>query len=336
MKTEIQKTIVKFVPVLVVFFLFLEQVKAQKPYKDQFAHTYSIVARDEVTGEMAVAVQSHWFSVGTVVSWGQSGVGVVATQSFVNPAYGPNGLQLMSEGKSAEEALMSLIDKDEGRAVRQVAFLAKNGKPGAFTGENCISFAQHIVGDNYSVQANMMLNDKVVPAMAKAFEKNRDLPLEDRVMQALWAAERAGGDIRGRQSAALLVVHADPRENPWEDKKINLRVDDSPEPLKELQRLLTVHKAYAHMNQGDLAMEHGDMKRALREYSAAEELLPENVEMSYWKAVTMANNKQVQESLPLFKKVFAKDANWKELTKRIKNNGLLLVSAEELHSILDQ
>ena len=320
----------------IVFLLLLTNVYAQQVYKDKFAHTYSIVARDSNTGEMAVAVQSHWFSVGTIVSWGKSGVGVVATQSFVNPAYGPDGLQLMAKGKTAEQALKVLVEKDEGKAVRQLAFLAKEGKPAAFTGENCIVSAHHIVGDNYSVQANMMLNDKVVPAMARAFEENSDLPLEDRIMRVLWAAEEAGGDIRGRQSAALLVVHAEPRENAWEDKKIDLRVDDSEEPLKELQRLLKVQKAYQHMNEGDLAMEHGNMEKALIEYGAAEQLLPENVEMTYWKAVTMANNKKVREALPLFKKVFEKDENWKELTERIVYNGLLQVSPEELRSILDQ
>lgn len=320
--------------ILLFLTLLVFDVSAQNVYKDQFAHTYSIVARDAVTGEMAVAVQSHWFSVGTIVSWGKSGVGVVATQSFVNPAYGPEGLKLMAEGKSAEEALEILVSKDEGKDVRQVAFLDVNGKVSAFTGEKCIESAHHIVGNNYSVQANMMLNDQVVPAMAKAFEKHADLPLGERVMKVLFAAQEAGGDIRGKQSAALLVVNAEPVDEPWLDKKIDLRVDDHQEPLIELQRLLKVHKAYDHLNRGDVAMEVGDMKLALKEYAAAEKLFPDNLEMKYWKAVTLANNKQLEEAYSIFKEVFSADENWRELTKRLPKSGLLNVTDDEFKKIL--
>jgi len=297
-------------------FLISYQIEAQQVYKEKFAHTFSIVAKDPTTGEMAVGVQSHWFSVGSIVSWGQSGVGVVATQSFVNPAYGPDGLKLMDEGKTAKEALEILVSKDEGKDFRQVAFLDINGNTSAFTGKKCIVSAHHITGDNFSVQANMMLNDKVVPAMAKAFETHKNLPLADRVVKVLIAAQKAGGDIRGKQSAALLVVHAKPAKNSWEDKKINLRVDDHNEPLKELQRLLEVHKAYEHMNKGDLAVEVGDMTNALKEYGAAEKLFPENLEMKYWKAIALANNKRLEEALPIFTYIFEKDNNWRELTKR--------------------
>jgi len=195
--------------ILLISFLTIQGAVAQNVYKDQFAHTFSIVARDKVTGEMAVAVQSHWFSVGSIVSWGKSGVGVVATQSFVNPAYGPNGLKMIEDGKNAVETLEYLVSMDEGKDVRQVAMLDASGKVAAFTGEKCIVSASHIVGDNYSVQANMMLNDKVVPAMAKAFEESSDLPLAERVVKVLLAAQEAGGDIRGKQSAALVVVNND-------------------------------------------------------------------------------------------------------------------------------
>ncbi len=307
---------------------------AQQPYKDTFAHTFSIVARDTTTGEMAVAVQSHWFSVGSIVSWGQSGVGVVATQSFVNPAYGPDGLQLMSEGKTAKEALEQLVAKDKGKDFRQVAFLDTKGNVSAFTGEKCIVSAHHIIGDNYSVQANMMLNDKVVPAMSKTFEKNNHLPLEERIMLVLKAAQEAGGDIRGKQSAALIVVGAKPAKNLWGDKKINLRVDDHLNPILELERLLNVHKAYEYMNRGDLAVEVNDMETALKEYGAAEALFPDNLEMKYWKAVALANNKRVKEALPIFTYIFKKDTNWKELTKRLPASGLLSISQSELDMIL--
>ncbi|MEN8200974.1 MAG: DUF1028 domain-containing protein [Bacteroidota bacterium] len=303
---------------------------------DPLAHTFSIVARDTATGEMAVGVQSHWFSVGTSVSWGRSGTGVVATQSFINPAYGPNGLQLMAEGKSATDALQILVAADRGRDYRQVAFLDVSGDVSAYTGKLCISAASHHIGDNYSVQANMMLNEDVVPVMSKTFLENQHLPLAERVMAVMHAAQKSGGDIRGKQSAVLLVLGPDPAEEIWRDKLIDLRVDDHPEPLKELERLLRVHRAYDHMNRGDLAIEHEDMELALQEYGAAEEMFPGNLEMKYWKAVALANNGRLSESLPIFKYVFDRNSNWKELTRRLPASGLLAVTDEELKEILDQ
>lgn len=303
--------------------------------KDAFAHTYSIVARDSITGEMAVGVQSHWFSVGTLVSWGKAGVGVVATQSFVNPAYGPEGLELMEKGRSAKTALDELVAKDEGKAFRQVAFLDATGKAAAFTGEKCVESAMHHVGSNFSVQANMMLNDDVIPAMKKAFHEHADLPLAERVVKVLQAAEAAGGDIRGKQSAALLVVGAEKVENPWEEKKIDLRVDDHQEPLAELERLLTVARAYEFMNRGDVAMEEENVDEALLQYGKAEELFPENLEMRYWKAIALANSGRVKEALPIFKAIFAEDDNWRIMTTRLPASGLLNVSEEELNQIVN-
>lgn len=302
---------------------------------EPFAHTFSIVARDTATGEMAVGVQSHWFSVGTLVSWGKSGVGVVATQSFINPAFGPEGLKLMENGISAKDALNQLIEADEGRDFRQLALLDVNGSVSSYTGAKCVQSAFQIVGDNFAVQANMMLNDKVVPAMEKAFLENAHLPLAERVVKVLIAAQEAGGDIRGKQSAALLVVGPE-KVAEWLDKKVDLRVDDHPNPLIELRRLLFVHRAYDHMNKGDLAVEHGNMLLALKEYAAAEEMQPENFEMKYWKAVTMANNGMLEEALPIFKIVFANDTNWREMTKRLPVSGLLIVSNIELQSIMTQ
>jgi len=317
-----------------LIFILITNSGFSQVYKEQFAHTFSIVARDKTTGEMAVAVQSHWFSVGTSVSWGKSGVGVIATQSFINPAYGPKGLKLMMEGKSAKETLDLLVSKDEGRDVRQVAMLDVKGNASAFTGKDCIVSAHHIIGDNFSVQANMMLNDKVVPAMAKSFLDNSKLPIAERVLKALQAAQQAGGDIRGKQSAAIIVVGPDMVKDPWLDKLVDLRVDDYLEPINELERLLKVHHAYDHMNKGDLAIEHGDMVMALKEYGTAQKLFPENLEMKYWIAVAMANNKQLNESLPIFKEIFKEDENWRELTKRLPRSGLLELSEQDLNMIL--
>ncbi len=323
----------------IIFFLVLSgmtlntSVSQNRP-SDPFAHTFSIVARDSITGEMAVGVQSHWFSVGALVPWGKSGVGVVATQSFVNPAYGPKGLELMEKGKSSTVALKDLVSKDEGKEFRQVAFLDASGRAAAFTGEKCVESAMHHVGDNFSVQANMMLNDDVIPAMKKAFAENSKLPLAERVVEALKAAQDAGGDIRGKQSAALIVVGPNKVENSWEDKKIDLRVDDHPDPLVELERLLKVARAYEFMNKGDLAMEAGDVNDALLQYGKAENLFPENLEMKFWKAVALANSKRINEAIPVFKSIFAEDENWRKMTLRLPASGLLDVTEEELNRIV--
>lgn len=285
-------------------------------------HTYSIVARDPATGELGVAVQSHWFSVGPIVAWAEAGVGAVATQSFVDPSYGKNGLDLMRGGKSAPDTLKELLAKDEAREVRQVAMIDAQGRVDAFTGKNDIQAAGHIVGKNFSVQANLMLNDKVWPAMAHTFESTNG-DLAERMLAALDAAQAAGGDIRGRQSAALIVVTGKPTGQAWKDRIFDLRVDDSPQPLRELRRLVRLQRAYNHMNAGDLAVEKKDNEGALREYSAAEKLVPDNAEMIYWHAVALVNMGRVDESLPLFRKVFAMDRNWITLTPRLPKSGLL-------------
>jgi uncharacterized Ntn-hydrolase superfamily protein len=298
------------------------QERSEPPRPTRPVHTFSIVARDPVTGELGVAVQSHWFSVGSIVAWAEAGVGAVATQSFVDPSYGPLGLSLMRTGRSAPDALKSLLAGDEGREVRQVAMIDAQGRVDAWTGKNDIQAAGHHVGKDYSVQANLMLNDKIWPAMAKAFESTKG-DLADRMMAALDAAQAAGGDIRGRQSAAIIVVTGKPTGLAWKDRTFDLRVDDSPEPLKELRRLVTLQRAYNHMNAGDLAVEKKDNEGALREYGAAEKLVPDNAEMIYWHAVALVNMGRVEESLPLFKRVFAMDRNWIELTPRLPKSGLL-------------
>ncbi len=327
--------IIKKIVIILLITYPLSSTGQTNPYSDKFAHTYSIVAKDANTGEMAVGVQSHWFSVGTLVSWGKSGVGVVATQSFVNPSYGPNGIELMENGVSAEEALKNLTDKDEGRDFRQAAMLDVNGSVNAFTGEKCIESAGHFVGENFSVQANMMLNDEVIPAMKKAFQDNSNLPLAERIIKVFEAAESVGGDIRGKQSAALIVVGAEKTSNVWEDKKIDLRVDDSSNPIKEIKRLLKVHRAYDHMNKGDLAIEENDMDNALSEYGKAQVLFPENHEMSFWKAIALLNNGKKEAARPILKKVFKENPNWKKLIYRLPKSGLILMKFKELDSYLN-
>jgi len=285
-------------------------------------HTFSIVARDPSTGELGAAVQSHWFAVGTIVPWVEAGVGAVATQSFVDPSYGKLGLELMRSGKSASDALKSLLAGDEGREVRQVAMIDAQGRVSAHTGTKNIQAAGHFVGKEYSVQANLMANEKIWPAMANAFETTKG-DLAERMLAALDAAQSAGGDIRGKQSAALIVTSGKPTGRQWTDRVFDLRVDDNPEPLKELRRLVTLQRAYNHMNAGDLAVEKKDNEGANREYGAAEKLVPDNAEMIYWHAVALVNMNKIDEALPLFRKVFAMDRNWATLTPRLSKAGLL-------------
>ena len=318
------------------FFLFLILVtgaSAQESWRP--LHTYSIVARDPATGQLGVAVQSHWFSVGPLVPWAEAGVGAVATQSFIDPSYGPLGLDLMRAGKTAKQALDGLLASDPGAAVRQVAMIDAKGNIAAHTGERCIPGAGHVVGENFSVQANLMLNDKVWPAMAEAY-KAATGDLADKMLAALDAAQAVGGDIRGKQSAAILIVSGAPTGKPWVDRIMDLRVEDNPEPLVELRRLVNVHRAYLHMNAGDLAIEKNDVDGALREYGAAEAMFPDNLEMAYWHAVALVNVGRLDESLPLFKKVFTGDPNWAELTPRLPKVGLISVDERGLQRILAQ
>jgi len=316
-------------PVIVIFAVTICAAAVEPP-----VHTYSIVARDAETGEMGVAVQSHWFSVGSIVTWAEAGVGAIATQSFVDPAYGPRGLELMKSGLDAEQALEALLLVDEGRDVRQVAFVDSEGRVATHTGAKCIEDAAHQVGEGYSVQANMMLNDKVVPAMAEAFEST-DGDLAERLMAALEAAQDAGGDIRGRQSAAMLIVKGESTGRSWADRVLELRIEDHPTPITEMRRLLKVHRAYDHMNAGDVAVEHNDLELAMAEYGEAAELLPDNLEVQYWAAVTLATSGKLEQALPMFRAVFAADPNWIELTKRLLKPGIV-PDTPEGHALVEK
>lgn len=324
----------RLVTVLMVFCSF--QFSSSQVYKksEPFAHTFSIVARDTVTGNIGVAVQSHWFSVGTTVTYAEAGVGVVATQSFVNPSYGPKGLALMKQGLSPQQALDALVANDPGEMYRQVAFLNTKGAIATHTGSACIEEAGHVQGKNFSVQANMMLKNTVWDAMAKAFETTKG-DFSDRIIAALEAAQGEQGDIRGSQSAAIIIVKPEATGNSWEDVVMDLRVEDNPHPVQELKRLVKLHKAYEFMNNGDLAMEAGDSKKAEALYLSAQKLFPDNLEMRYWYAVNLLNNKQYEKAHPILKSIFKEDQNWKTLTKRIVKNKLLVIPQEELEKVMN-
>src|SRR3954471_23961704 len=351
---------------LAFFLLLSATLSAQMPERPlRPVSTFSIVARDPQTGEIGVAVQSHWFAVGQIVPWAEAGVGAVATQSFVDPSYGKLGLDLMRIGKKPTDVLQGLLRADGSREVRQVAMIDAAGDASTFTGCKDIVAAGGVVGSSrerdvqsltsekgiivnatiegqcnsqlqvgagFAVQANLMSNDKVWPAMAKTFEASKG-DLAERMLAALDAAQSVGGDIRGRQSAALIIVKAKSSGKPWEDRIFDLRVDDAEYPLKELRRLVALQRAYNHMNAGDLAVEHKDNEGALREYSAAEQLAEKTegvppsrlAEMRFWHAVALVTMKRVDESLPIFQKVFAgpDGPNWRELVGRLPHSELL-------------
>lgn len=275
--------------------------------------TYSIVARDPASGELGVAVQSHWFSVGSLVTWARPGIGAVATQSIVEPAYGPRVLDRLAAGETPGTALAAELDADELARFRQVAVVDRSGAIAAHTGEGCIAYAGESNGDGFSAQANMMASADVWPAMAAAFEA-ADGPLSRRLLAALDAGEEAGGDVRGRQSAALLVVAAE--GEPWR-ANVELRVEDHVEPLAELRRLLDLHDAYALADRGDTLAGEGQHELAARLYRRAAEAAPANVELAFWAGLGIAASGDVAAGAERVATAIAAHDGWRQLLARL-------------------
>lgn len=319
----------------IVSMLFMPGVQAGEgvaPVTGRPVHTYSIVARDPHSGQLGVAVQSHWFSVGSLVPWARAGVGAIATQSFIEVRYGESGLDLMASGLSATRTLDALLAADANPGVRQVAMIDASGEVAVHTGENCIEYAGHLTGDDFSVQSNLMISPGVQQAMADAFQQATGT-LAERMLAALEAAQAVGGDLRGKQSAAILVVDGTAGSRPRDGRLVDLHVEDSPQPLVELRRLLRLHTAYAHMNQGDHALESGDVDAALHEYGQAEGLQPDNLEMKFWHAVSLVNAGRVDAAMPVFAGIFRDDARWRTLVQRLVQAGLLDADAAVLARI---
>lgn len=275
--------------------------------------TYSIVARAPDSGEFGVAVQSHWFSVGAVVPWAQPGVGAVATQSIVEVTYGPRGLELMASGTSAADALAELTARDEGAAVRQVAMIDAAGLVATHTGADCVGFAGHVAGHQVSCQANMMRSADVWPAMLAAYESTEG-SLARRLLAALEAAEAAGGDARGKQSAALLVVPAS--GEPWQ-QTVSLRVEDDAEPLPELRRLLDLHEAYTMVGLADECSAAGRHDEAAALYQAAARLAPGNHELRFWAGLGAAQAGDWDRALAEVQAAIAAEPGWRGLLARL-------------------
>jgi uncharacterized Ntn-hydrolase superfamily protein len=309
----------------------LPAAEAGKPLRP--VHTYSIVARDAATGELGAAVQSHWFSVGSNVIWAEPGIGAVATQSFIEPSYGPLGLQLMRSGKTAKQALTSLLAADAHENVRQVGMVDADGNVSNHTGDKAIIEFCDMTGDGFAVQANLMWKPTVCSAMFEAFEIATG-DLAERMLVALEAAEGEGGDIRGKQSVALLVVSGDISQPAWSGRIFDLRIEDHAEPLPEMRRLLIMARAYRLMNEGDEHMTNGEVEKAVVAYSSAEALVPDSHEMVFWHAATLAADGRVDESLPLFRKAFDMWPLWRELVQRLPASDLLPDDPELMEKIL--
>ena len=295
--------------------------------------TFSIVARDPETGDLGVAVQSHYFSVGPIVPWAEPGVGAVATQSLVEVSYGPRGLQMMSSGRGAKQTLEELLSQDANKDVRQVAMIDSRGEVAAWTGKKCIPAAGDRMGAQYSVQANLMSNPNVWPAMAIAYE-NTEGDLADRLLAALEAGQAAGGDIRGQQSAAIVIVKGKRSNKPWADRVMDLRVEDNPRPIAELKRLVKTWRAYRNVDQGDAYATEWKIEDAMKSYAEGARLAPGNDEIIFWQAASLWQLGREKEATPLFRKVFARDHRWVELVPRLVPAGLLKDDPESIKRIL--
>jgi len=284
--------------------------------------TYSLVARDPETGELGVAVQSHYFSVGSVVSWAEPGIGAVATQSMVDVSYGPLGLQLMRAGRSAAGALGELVDRDSRESVRQVAMIDAAGRVAVHTGHGCIPEAGHRVGAQMSAQANMMRRDTVPGAMVDAYART-DGDLATKLLAALDAAEAEGGDIRGRQSAALLVVGGKRGDRPWAERHFDLRVEDHPQPLRELRRLVGLRRAYDLADEAERHITAGDLEAAAASFERALAEAPDNLEIGFWLGLALAGSGRVDESRAHLQRAIDADPGWEELLRRLPKVGML-------------
>jgi uncharacterized Ntn-hydrolase superfamily protein len=285
--------------------------------------TYSIVARDPETGELGVAVQSHWFAVGPIVPWAIPGVGAVATQANVEIAYGPRALELMERGADSQQALERLVAEDPAAVSRQVAVIDAGGQVVVHTGDGCIPYAGHVIGDAVSCQANMMASERVWPEMFAAFGSTGGT-LTQRLLAALDAAEAAGGDVRGRQSAAVLVVPATGHR--WE-KVVSLHVEDDPDPLTELRRLVALSEAYTLASRADELTGQGRHDEAAEAFRRAAELAPENDELRFWAGLGHAQAGNLEVGVQLVRDAIAHHAGWGDLLARLSPESAPAASA---------
>ena len=288
--------------------------------------TYSIVARDPETGRFGVAVQSHFLGVGPVVPWLEAGVGGIATQASVNISFGPIGLEMLRAGQTAEEVVVSLTAGDPSSAIRQLGVVDAEGRTAAHTGADCIPACGHRVGDGYTVQGNLLERDTCWPAMADAYEAalTRGEPFVERLLLALEAAEGEGGDVRGRQSAAIMVVDGEVRPASWRGRLwggrlMDLRIEDHADPVPELRRIVTMQLAY------DLTADQGDAalagRSALERYAQARQLAPQAYELVFWRGVELAGEGDVEAGRHELQIAFAADSRWRTTLQHLADAG---------------
>ncbi len=283
---------------------------------------------------MGVAVQSHAFSVGSIVTWARAGVGAVATQSLVEISYGPLGLELMSSGKNAKESLETLVKGDKKSDTRQVAMIDAKGSNAVHTGNKCIPFAGHIQGSGFSCQANLMRNDTIWNEMAKSFQRNSKMEFPERLVSALEAGEKAGGDVRGKQSAAILVVSPNVSANSWSGCLVDLRIEDHRNPIPELKRLVRLNRGYEWANLGDEFLNNGKFDKSLDAYQKAFHFAPEIEELQFWQAVSLVQSKRAKDAIPIFRKVFSKNKTWRQVVMSLSQVGMIPDDTNLLRTIL--
>ena len=277
--------------------------------------TFSIVAFDPKTGDLGVAVASKFLAVGSVVPYAKAGVGAIATQSFANTTFGPKGLELLRKGLTPSQVLKQLLASDKDRELRQVGIVDAKGRAAAFTGKKCLPWAGHIVGKGFAVQGNILAGEQVVKAMAKAFQETQG-ELAERLMAALEAGEQAGGDARGKQSAAILVVRKGAGYGGFDDRYIDLRVDDHPEPVKELRRILTIKLAWARLSEASKWRQKGNIKKAAEILKAAVQRYPDQAVLHYDLACYLALLGEKEDALKALERALHLDAGLKELAKK--------------------
>jgi len=288
--------------------------------------TYSIIGCDTETGEIGIGVQSRWFHAGQDVAWIEPGVGAVCTQAFVEPSYGPGGLELLRDGRAPADALAELTAADAGRDVRQVAIADLAGRFAQHTGARCVAAAGHVAGQSCCAQGNMLASDRCWGAMVAAFESSRG-PLADRLLAALDAAEREGGDARGRQAARLLVRPTQPTGAPWSDRIVDLGVVDHPQPLAELRRLLVLHRAYDRLSR---ALDHagaGDLDAAADEIDAAAALAPDDDQVAFWRSSILAGVGRPGDAVAAFHQAVRAHPGWPDYLRSCVEAGLLPAEA---------
>jgi uncharacterized Ntn-hydrolase superfamily protein len=284
--------------------------------------TYSIVARDPATGQLGVAAQSCYFALGSVLPWARAGIGAVATQSLVDPGYGPRCLDLLAAGVGSSDALARVRAADEDRENRQVGVVDANGSVAAFTGSRCIDEVGHAAGDGYSAQANMMAEPGVCRAMARAFE-TAEGTLAERLLAALVAAEEKGGDARGRLSAALLVVEATRHDHPWQGVLLDVRVDHSPDPLPELARLVRVGQAYQLSERAWELLDAGDAAAGLHAAEAGRALLPGEAEIVLSHLAALAAAHRLEEAAVEIRRLVGSQPGWGRVIRALVQGGFM-------------